>query len=267
MVDSLYVSKRVEGQPRRVLVGPKQHPATEMYARYTALHVATSNAEQAEADSYLSQYVGFAKLLDLSFKFLQRAYAAELSLHGFVRIKKQGLTKMQATIDSPSNDTASSEGEAPTKEMLATLLQNATNCEPGAINELLGVTAKHPELFTSDFDMLELVKHAFYSLAASRNCERSKLVKATFERHLEKFGQLEGDPICQLLFRHMAFYSSVAQFNILLSLAPSQQSRTNDAILKRSSQCSLKLEKTINMFKEFMQLKSNGWSKLPGEIV
>ena len=140
MVDSLYVSQRVEGQPRRILVGPKHHPATEMYARMAALHGATMDAEQAEADAYLSQYVGFAKLLELSFKFLQRAYAAELSQHGFVRIKKQGLTKMLATNDSPANDTGSADSGSPTKEVLAELLQNATNCEPDAIAELLDVT-------------------------------------------------------------------------------------------------------------------------------
>ena len=267
MKEFLAISRRIEGQPRKVTVGPKQHPATELYARMSALHSATMDAEQVDADGYFSQYVGFAKLLDLSFKFLQRKYDAELSLHGFVRIKKQGLTKMQATIDSPANITASSEADSPTKEMLAALLQNATNCEPGAITELLGVTVKHPELFTGDFDLLELVKRAFYSLAASRNCERSKLVKSTFERNLEKFGQLEGDPICQILFRHMAFYSAVAQFNLLLSMAPSQPSRTNEAILKRSSQCSLKLEKTIGMYKEYMTLKSNEWATLPGGIV
>ncbi len=263
----LTISRRIEGQPRKVIVGPKEHPSTELYARMSALHSATMDAEQVEADGYFSQYVGFAKLLDLSFKFLQRTYAAELSLHGFVRIKKQGLTKMQATIDSPAKNTASSEADSPTKAMLAALLQNATNCEPGAITELLRVTAKYPEFFWSDFDLLELVKRAFYSLAAGRNCERSTLVKATFERNLEKFGQLEGDPICQVLFRHMAFYSAVAQYNILLSLAPSQPSRTNEAILKRSSQCSLMLEKTINMYNEYSQLRNSGWSRLPGEIV
>lgn len=267
MVDSLYVSKRVEGQPRRVLVGPKQHPATEMYARMSALHAATTNAEQAEADGYLSHYVGFAKLLNLSFKFLQRAYAAELSEHGFVRIKKQELTKMQATIDSPSKDTGAPEVESPTKELLAELLEKATNGDEGAITELMKVAVKHPELFTKDFDLLDLVKNAFYSLAASRNCERSKLIKAAFAKNLEKFGQNVGDPICQLLLQHMAFYNAVAQYNILLSMAPSQPSRTNEAILKRSTQSSLKLEKTIKMYMEYMQLKSSGWSRLPGEIV
>ncbi len=267
MVDSLYVSKRVEGQPRRVLVGPKQHPATEMYARMSVLHAATTNAEQAEADGYLSHYVGFAKLLDLSFKFLQRAYAAELSKHGFVRIKKQGLTKMQATIDSPSNETVSPEGGSPTKELLAELLEKATNCEDGAITELMKVTAKHPELFTKDFDLLELVKKAFYSLATSRNGEMAKLAKDNFERFLEGFGQSDEDPMCRLLFRHMVFYCALIGYNALLAMAPSQSSRTNKELLNRTTQSSLKLKEASQMYVEYMQLKSNGWSRLPGEIV
>ncbi len=258
MVNSFYVSKRVEGQPRRVLVGPKQHPATEMYARYTALHVASMDAEQAEADSYLSQYVGFAKLLDLSFKFLQRAYAAELSQHGFVRIKTQGLTKMQATIDSTSNETVSPEGGSPTKELLAELLEKATNCDEGAITELMKVTAKHPELFTKDFDLLELVKKAFYSLAASQNGETAKLAKDNFERYLDGLGQIDEDPMCRLLFRHMVFYCALVGYNALLAMSPSQPSRTNKEILKRTTQCSLKLKEANQMYVEYLQLRNNG---------
>ena len=263
MVEFSYVSKRVEGQPRRVLVGPSRHPATELLARMSRLHTANMNAEQAEADSYASHYVGFAKLLELSFKFLQRAYDAELSQHGFVRIKKQGLTKVEETIDSPTNATGSPQGESPTKEMLTALLERATNCEDDAIAELMKVTAKHPELFTKDFDLLDLVKNAFYSLAASRNNESANLLKAAFAKNLDRFSQSVGDPICQLLLQHAAFYNAVAQYNILLSMAPNQPSRTNEAILRRSTQCSLKLKEAINMYKEYMQLKSNGWSRLP----
>ena len=258
MVDSLYVSKRVEGQPRRVLVGPKQHPATEMYARMSALHVASMDAEQAEAESYLRHYVGFAKLLDLSFKFLQRTYAAELSQHGFVRIKKQGLTKMQATIDSTSNETVSPEGGSPTKELLAELLEKATNCDEGAITELMKVTAKHPELFTKDFDLLELVKKAFYSLAASQNGETANLVKGTFQSYLDGLGQIDEDPMCRLLFRHMVFYCALVGYNALLAMSPSQPSRTNKEILKRTTQCSLKLKEANQMYVEYLQLRNNG---------
>ncbi len=267
MKEFLTISRRIEGQPRRVKVGPKQHPATEMYARMTALHSATMDAERAEANAYFSQYVGFAKLLDLSFKFLQRAYAAELSQHGFVRIKKEGLTKMQAKTNSPANDTASPEGGSPTKEMLAKLLQNATNCEPDAIAELLDVTAKHPDLFTKDFDLLDLVKNAFYSLAANRNGNMARVVKDNFERYLDSSGQIDEDPMCRLLFRHMVFYCALTGYNAFLSMAPSQPSRTNKEILKRTTQCSLKLKEANQMYTEYMQLKSNGWSRLPGEIV
>ena len=267
MKEFLTISRRIEGQPRRVMVGPMQHPATELYARMTALHSANMDAQQAEADAYLSQYIGFAKLLELSFKFLQRAYAAELSQHGFVRIKKQGLTKMQAMIDSPTNHAASPEGGSPTKEVLAELLQNATNCEDGAITELMKVTAKHPELFTKDFDLLELVKNAFYSLAASQNGETAKLVKDNFERYLKGFGQIDEDPMCRLLFRHMIFYCALTGYNALLSMAPSQPSRSNKEILKRTSQCSLKLKEASKMYIEYMELRNNGWSRLPREIV
>ena len=268
MVDSSYVSKRVNGQPRRVLVGPRQHPATEMYARMSALHAATTNAEQAEADGYLSQYVGFSKLLDLGFKFLKRAYAAELSKHGFVRIEKQGLTKMQATIDSPSkDDKKSSDNGAPTKEMLAELLQRATNCEEDAITELTKVTAKHPEIFTKDFDLLDLVKNAFFSLAASQNGEKAKLVKASLQGYFNGASQIDEDPMRQLLFRHMSFYCALIGYNALLSMSPSQPSRTNNELLKRTTQCSLKLKEASQMYTEYMQLKSNGWSRLPGEMV
>ena len=267
MVEFSYVSKRVEGQPRRVLVGPSRHPATELLARMSRLHTANMNAEQAEADSYASHYVGFAKLLDLSFKFLQRAYEAELSQHGFVRLKKQGLRKVEATIDSPTNATASPQGESPTKEMLTALLQRATNCEDGAIAELMKVTAKHPELFTKDFDLLDLVKNAFYSLAASQNSESAKVVKACFQSYLDGLGQINEDPMCRLLFRHMTFYCAITGYNALLSMAPSQPSRTNKAILKRTAQCDLKLKEAKKMFVEYMQLKSNGWSRLPGEKV
>ena len=174
---------------------------------------------------------------------------------------------MQATVDSPANDTASPEGGSPTKEMLAELLQNATNCEPDAITELLDVTAKHPELFTKDFDLLELVKNAFSSLAASQNGETANLVKGTFQSYLDGLGQIDEDPMCRLLFRHMIFYCALVGYNALLAMSPSQPSRTNKEILKRTTQCSLKLKDANQMYVEYLHLRNNGWSRLPDEIV